>query len=58
MTFILNYRRPICGSSETLKFGIKRHDNRQVKFKLALILEAGKMFRRGQKRKLETPNVG
>jgi len=40
MTFILKYRWLVCGSSETLKFDIKRHYNRQVKLKLALILEA------------------
>jgi len=40
MTFILKYRRLVCGSSETLEFGIKRHYKPQVKLKLALILEA------------------
>ena len=33
-------RRLVCGSSETLKFGIKRHYSHQIKLKLALILEA------------------
>jgi len=36
MTFILKYRRLVCGSSETLKFGIKRHYNRQVKFEISI----------------------
>ena len=48
MAFILKYKRLVCGSSETLKFGIKRHYNHQVKLKLALILEADQVFRRGQ----------
>jgi hypothetical protein len=42
LTFILKYRKAVCGSlKKTLIFGIKRHYNRQVKLKLALILEAG-----------------
>jgi len=36
MTFILMYRWLVCRSTETLKFDIKSHYNRQVKFEIGI----------------------
>jgi len=59
MTFILRYRRLVCGSLETLKFDIKHHYNRQVKYEMSTHFR-GRLKDSLQTigENLETPNVG